>query len=105
MQSGGPETLLSPARWLNRWIIHRSSCALLLLTAFSGALLALTLLALPGVGLLMLTALPTLFHWRIATLLLTNIGRFVVGVASLLLVCHSKFSCDAAAFQILVQRR
>jgi len=61
-------------------------------------LLALTWLALPGVGLLVLAALPTLVIRVIATLLLTGIGRFVVGVVSLLLVCHSKFSCDAAAF-------
>jgi hypothetical protein len=66
------------------------------LTLFSGALLALTLLALPSVRLLMLPALAAFVAWVIAALLLTDIGRLVVGVASLLLVCHSKFSCECS---------
>ena len=67
---------------------------LFLLAPFTGALLALTLLALTSVRLLVLSALPAFVAWVIATLLLTGIGRLIVGVASLLLVCHSKFSCE-----------
>jgi hypothetical protein len=73
----------------------------LLLTPFSGALLALTLLALTllaltGMRLLVLPTLSAFVAWVIATLLLTDIGRLVVRIASLLLVCHSKFSCECS---------
>jgi hypothetical protein len=69
---------------------------LFLLAPFTGALLALTLLALTSVRLLVLSALPAFVAWVISTLLLTGIGRLIVGVASLLLVCHSKFSCECS---------
>jgi hypothetical protein len=67
---------------------------LLLLATLSWVLRVLPLLTLTAVRLLMLLpTLPAFVARVIATLLLAYIGRFVVGVASLLLVCHSKFSC------------
>jgi hypothetical protein len=72
------------------------SGALLALTLLALTLLALTLLALTGMRLLVLPALSAFVAGVIATLLLTDIGRLVVRIASLLLICHSKFSCECS---------
>jgi hypothetical protein len=90
-----------------------------LLPAFSSpllalALLTLTLLALAGVGLLVLAALAAFVIRGIATLLLARVARFVVGIAHLLLIGHpvlllcnrvSPIQCGAARLTCIKKRR